>query len=276
VIGLQELYHRLLKVSAWEGSPLEEMDGAPLTHDILSALNLLEAEHCNSGDLRDFEENSEQSQWTLSSAEVRLERSKGLRNRIQNHRHCERLYGIPGQQPFDQPKANLSRDDPEPGATSPPLTQRLFPHSKSFGQLQVQVVQPELLSLPQVPVSGDDDLQMCTLGLTQAFVATTVSEQSSNYDEAIQNWAFNALPNCLSAQQLPQGELFDWSTSYPIEPGLPIDSGDSPLATFTSLFDGVDDVFDKLIGPYESGSSVRPFVLGVSSIIVTSSVSGFQ
>lgn len=41
VLGLQELYYRLLKASLWEGEPLDLSTGRPLTHDILASLNLL-------------------------------------------------------------------------------------------------------------------------------------------------------------------------------------------------------------------------------------------
>jgi hypothetical protein len=40
--GLQEMYQRLQKASLWEGEPLDESSGRPLTHDILAALNFLE------------------------------------------------------------------------------------------------------------------------------------------------------------------------------------------------------------------------------------------
>jgi hypothetical protein len=42
VSGLQEMYQRLRKASLWEGEPLDESSGRPLTHDILAALNFLE------------------------------------------------------------------------------------------------------------------------------------------------------------------------------------------------------------------------------------------
>jgi len=44
VCGLQEMYQRLRKASLWEGEPLDESSGRPLTHDILAALNFLEPE----------------------------------------------------------------------------------------------------------------------------------------------------------------------------------------------------------------------------------------
>lgn len=40
--GLQEIYRRLQKVDLWEGEPLDESSGRPLTHDILAALNLVD------------------------------------------------------------------------------------------------------------------------------------------------------------------------------------------------------------------------------------------
>jgi hypothetical protein len=42
VSALQEMYQRLRKASLWEGEPLNESSGRPLTHDILVALNFLE------------------------------------------------------------------------------------------------------------------------------------------------------------------------------------------------------------------------------------------
>jgi hypothetical protein len=42
VSALTEMYYQLRKASAWEGPSLDESGGPPSTHDILSALNLLE------------------------------------------------------------------------------------------------------------------------------------------------------------------------------------------------------------------------------------------
>jgi hypothetical protein len=49
VRGLQEMYHRLLKVGEWDISPLAETDGKPSTHDILGALGLSDEETNGSG-----------------------------------------------------------------------------------------------------------------------------------------------------------------------------------------------------------------------------------
>jgi hypothetical protein len=42
VTALTEMYYQLRKASAWEGPSLDESDGHPSTHDILSALDLLD------------------------------------------------------------------------------------------------------------------------------------------------------------------------------------------------------------------------------------------
>lgn len=48
VLGLQRMYHELVKASAWNGPPLPLVDGQPLTHDVLSALNILDSENTES------------------------------------------------------------------------------------------------------------------------------------------------------------------------------------------------------------------------------------
>lgn len=56
VSGLQEMYRRLVKAHVWTGPSLDEDNGYPLTHDILTALNLLESKHDGSGEVEVFEE----------------------------------------------------------------------------------------------------------------------------------------------------------------------------------------------------------------------------
>lgn len=54
VLGLQRMYHRLVEASAWHGPILTLVDGQPLTHDILSALNILDPDP-NPGSVSDGE-----------------------------------------------------------------------------------------------------------------------------------------------------------------------------------------------------------------------------
>ena len=49
VAAVQEMYLRLQTTQAWNGLALPEIDGHPLTHDIITALNLLETKHDNTG-----------------------------------------------------------------------------------------------------------------------------------------------------------------------------------------------------------------------------------
>lgn len=56
VSGLQELYKRLRTSHGWEGAALDESNnGHPLTHDILAALNLLEAKKQQDGNSHETE-----------------------------------------------------------------------------------------------------------------------------------------------------------------------------------------------------------------------------
>ena len=65
VAGLQELYRRQLTGKPWSGPVLSEASGHPLTHDILAALNLLEAKHDGSDEMETFEEDCQKLQSRL-------------------------------------------------------------------------------------------------------------------------------------------------------------------------------------------------------------------
>lgn len=68
VSGLQEMYHRLLAGERWTGARLSEAAGHPLTHDILAALNLLEAKDDGSSEMEAFEDDCEKLQARLYRA----------------------------------------------------------------------------------------------------------------------------------------------------------------------------------------------------------------
>lgn len=65
VAGLQEMYKRLWTAQAWTGPSLPEVNGHPLTHDILAALDLLETKHDGSGEIEVFEEDCRKLQSRL-------------------------------------------------------------------------------------------------------------------------------------------------------------------------------------------------------------------
>lgn len=63
VAGLQETYRRLLAANLWPGPELDEREGHPLTHDILSALDILQ--HKLDGSVEMFEDDTEKLQQRL-------------------------------------------------------------------------------------------------------------------------------------------------------------------------------------------------------------------
>lgn len=65
VAGLQELYRRSLVGQSWSGPVLSEASGHPLTHDILSALHLLEPKNDGSDQMETFEEDVQKLQSRL-------------------------------------------------------------------------------------------------------------------------------------------------------------------------------------------------------------------
>lgn len=65
VAGLQELYRRSLAGQSWSGPSLSEASGHPLTHDILSALHLLEPKSDGSDQMETFEEDVQKLQTRL-------------------------------------------------------------------------------------------------------------------------------------------------------------------------------------------------------------------
>ncbi|KAF1824884.1 uncharacterized protein K489DRAFT_307876, partial [Dissoconium aciculare CBS 342.82] len=75
VSGLQELYKRLRDVEQWDGAVLTEVEGRPLTHDILASLRLLETKH--DGDIEAFEENVEKLQARLLASGAGFTRRRG-------------------------------------------------------------------------------------------------------------------------------------------------------------------------------------------------------
>ncbi|KAK4990663.1 Fluconazole resistance protein 1 [Elasticomyces elasticus] len=70
VLGVQEMYHRLLSGQGWPGPPLSEAKGHPLTHDILAQLDVLEPRQQSSEELNVFEEDFRRLQERLLSGDA--------------------------------------------------------------------------------------------------------------------------------------------------------------------------------------------------------------
>jgi hypothetical protein len=56
IVGLQDMYRRLLAAQLWPGDPLPEVNGHPRTHSILAELGLLRNKQGTSGDVELFED----------------------------------------------------------------------------------------------------------------------------------------------------------------------------------------------------------------------------
>lgn len=77
VQGLQDMYHRMQATQLWQGPTLSEATGKPLTHDILSALGLLEKKHDDSEETITFEEDCEKLQARLIAEGAALTKRRG-------------------------------------------------------------------------------------------------------------------------------------------------------------------------------------------------------
>lgn len=151
VSGLKEMYHRLQKASAWDGPTLDETSGQPLTHDILSALNLLESKHDDSGEVEQFEENCEKLQSRMLSEGAGFVHRRGSLSSDSDHSHHERPRTSSSRHDTPvQPKLSLFKESFNfPSATSSPLTQSPIPRSKPFEQQPMQAsVRPSPLQAP--------------------------------------------------------------------------------------------------------------------------------
>jgi hypothetical protein len=189
VSGLKEMYHRLRKISAWDGPPLDESSGQALTHDILSALNLLKSRYDDSDELEVLEENCNKLQSRKFSKGANLVRRRGSMSSDSDHSH------------YDQPKTASSRSETPvqlkfsffdessnfASASSSPLTQSPAPRPKPFAQQQYPAPSPAR-QLPRQESTLVHDPQLYEPGwaqtlanmscLKQAYGTTTVMHTS--------------------------------------------------------------------------------------------------
>lgn len=163
VSGLKEMYHRLQKASAWDGPSLDETSGHPLTHDILSALDLLEPKHDDSGETEVFEENCDKLQSRMLSEGSGFSHRRGSLSSDSEHSHHERPRTASSRHETPtQSKPSIFRESFNfPSATSSPLSHSPIPRSKQFAPQQLaqqhQQPQPSLRPSPlQLPTYSND------------------------------------------------------------------------------------------------------------------------
>lgn len=89
VQGLQAMYHRMLAAQLWQGPALSEVTGHPLTHNILSALGLLEKKHDGSDETIPFEEDTDKLQACLiADGAVMTKRRASLSSDSESSQHA--------------------------------------------------------------------------------------------------------------------------------------------------------------------------------------------
>jgi hypothetical protein len=155
VSGLKEMYHFLQNASAWKGPSLDESYGHPLTHNILSALDLIKLHH-DSGKVEIFEENCDKLRSNMIILEDPiLAYRKGYASLESENSHHER----PGT-------ALSHRDTP----VQPRLS--LFTRSSDLHRV---------LSLPLTESSSSRSKAPLRQRFAQSSVQNSPLEQSSNF-----------------------------------------------------------------------------------------------
>jgi len=137
VSGLQELYKRLRNAERWDGAKLEEVDGRPLTHDILAALRLLETKH--DGDLEGFEENVEKLQARLLAAGAGFTHRRGSASSESEHSQQGHARSMSYDTPASAAKAARS-------ATLPTIIGSSFTSAPTPVQVQARPQRPVILA----------------------------------------------------------------------------------------------------------------------------------
>lgn len=158
VSGMQELYRRLEKAKAWEGSKLEETNGNPLTHDILAALNLLEPKSEGGREMETFEEDCQKLQSKLLADGSGYVRRRGSFSSDSDHsQHGHARSGSYHSTPV-LPKPSLFQENFSfPGSNPSPLSQSPAPQPMAQPQPSPQQ-QAKPAQFASVPLSNDPGL----------------------------------------------------------------------------------------------------------------------
>lgn len=181
VCGLQEMYQRLRKASLWEGEPLDESSGRPLTHDILAALNFLEpsneefVEQPRSSPMREQPEDDVEGPSAVSSRET----------------------SQPTPQMFSEPASSArTATTRSPDVILSPATpgSHQIPMQPETQRQDLRRQQKQLLPAPSPPMQldnlWDDPLYSC-----DAPQMSLMPSSNSSADD--NNWCFQATPNML-------------------------------------------------------------------------------
>ena len=128
VSALTGMYYQLRRASAWEGPSVDESDGRPSVHDILSALDLLEIDS-KSNEVQGFEEECDRRQFNMTLDHANLITRRRHLQTNSNSKVAESHQGHPaatmsGNRKSVQPMLSSPTGKFErPGATSTLVTQ---------------------------------------------------------------------------------------------------------------------------------------------------------
>lgn len=212
VAGLKEMYHRLQKASAWEGPSLDETSGQPLTHDILSALDLLESKHDDSGETETFEENCDKLQSRMISEGAGFTHRRGSISSVSDHSHHERprTASTHHETPV-QPKMSVFKDSFHfPSATSSPRTQSPGPRSKPF--TQQHALQPSIRPSPLQSPAFQNDPQLYSPDWSQALEDNSDPGQAYRAKLAMQQADYDSFNSWDGSQtQMDSYNQYAWS-----------------------------------------------------------------
>lgn len=139
VSALTEMYYQLRKASVWEGPSLDESEGRPSTHDILSALDLLEIDS-EFNEVQVFEEERDKREFKLT-----LDNASLARRRLQVHGSskvagsCQERPGATTSGDRESVQSKLSSSTQsldQPSETAPLVIQSTISRWKDSLQLQ--------------------------------------------------------------------------------------------------------------------------------------------
>lgn len=208
VLGLQELYYRLLKASLWEGEPLDVSTGRPLTHDILASLNLLDDQ--GDDDEAKFIENPRLS--------LMLERNEhngsGRKTSTNSIQGSPRVALHKPAMSFDsQLQEEIGKSRSPSYGPSPTIPTLHHPHEQA-GLHSNDVRNSPIESLPEVPRSFQPDILWTDT--SNSYDTSQVSpSQTSSFCST--NWPFSAAFMLPSSQtQLPMSCSSDMLDCKPL------------------------------------------------------------
>lgn len=158
VSALQEMYHRSRKGEPWPGMKLAEINGQPLTHDILAGLGLLELKHDGSGEAEQFEEDFDKMQSKLLASGAGYAHRRGSISSESDHSHPSPKKSTPHGTPAmtKQPVfSNPFNFTPSPSQSPVPRQRKSYPpaqpsllHRSTPLSNDPQLFQPEWSGMP--------------------------------------------------------------------------------------------------------------------------------